>query len=173
MDEPEPTPPRAGVPRTAAPRGTVARPAEIYVLAALWAVKGFEELFRGVIGGAFFIVQQFAEGRLGGYLLHLAIQSALFAALMAAGCFYVMIALWLGRGAARGWGIALALVNELSVLAYLITRPPEFGGDIAIVRTVVIASIVNLGIVGVLLFDGKLARFLGSARLIGGWSTRR
>ena len=168
MEEPQPTPPRAG-----GPRGTVRRPAEIYVLAALWAVKGFEEFFRGVIGGAFYIVQQFAEGKLAGYLLHLAIQSALFAALMAAGSFYVMTALWLGRSAARGWGIALALVNELSVLAYLITRPPEFGGDIAIVRTVTIASIVNLGIVGVLLFDGKIARFLGSARLIGGWSPRR
>ena len=169
-------------PSLAEQRGTVNRPVQIYILAALWAVKAFEELFRGVIGGAFYIVQQFAEGKLGHkeiagivkeYLLHLAIQSALFAALMAAGSFYVMTALWLGRSAARGWGIALALVNELSVLAYLITRPPEFGGDIAIIRTVVIASIVNLGIVGVLLFDGKLLRFLGSARLIGGWSPRR
>ena len=59
------------------------------------------------------------------------------------------------------------------MLAYLITRPPEFGGDIPIIRTVIIASIVNLGIVGVLLFDGNLARFLGSARLVGGWSPRR
>jgi hypothetical protein len=158
MDAPTPARPR-----------TVSRPPEIYVLAALWAVKGFEELFRGVIGGAFYIVQQAAQAKLGGYMLHLAIQSALFAAVMAAGSFYVMTALWLGRSAARGWGIALALVNELSVLAYLITRPPEFGGDVAIVRTVMIASIVNLGIVGVLLFDGKIARFLGSARLVGGW----
>jgi hypothetical protein len=145
------------------------RPPEIYVLVALWAVKGFEELFRGVIGGAFYMVQEAAQGRLGGYLLQLAIQSALLAALMAAGSFYVMTALWLGRSAARGWGIALALVNELSVLAYLITRPPEFGGDIAVIRTVTIASIVNLGIVGVLLFDGKIARFLGHTRLVGGW----
>jgi hypothetical protein len=146
---------------------------QIYVLVALWAVKGFEELFRGVIGGAFYIIQEASQGKLGGYMLHLAIQSALFAALMAAGSFYVMTALWLGRGAARSWGIAFALVNELSVLAYLITRPPEFGGDIAIIRTVIIASIVNLGIVGVLLFDGNLARFLGSARLVGGWTSRR
>jgi hypothetical protein len=84
-----------------------------------------------------------------------------------------MTALWLGRAAARVWGILLALLNELSVLAYLITRPPEFGGEVAIVRTVTIASIVNLGIVGVLLFDGKLARFLGSTRLVGGWIARR
>ena len=154
-------------------RGTVNRPIQIYVLVALWAVKGFEELFRGVIGGVFYIVQQTSQEKLEGYMLHLAIQSALFAAVMAAGSFYVMTALWLGRRAARGWGIAFALVNELSVLAYLITRPPEFGGDIAIVRTVTIASIVNLGIVGVLLFDGKLARFLGSTRLVGGWSPRR
>jgi hypothetical protein len=153
--------------------GTVARPPEIYVLSAIWAVKGMDELFRGVIGGGFYITQQAALGKLTGYLLHLSIQSAIFAALMAAGSFYVMTALWLGRAAARGWGIALALLNEISVLAYLITRPPEFGGMVAIVRTVTIASIVNLGIVGVLLFDGKLARFLGSARLIGGWMGRR
>jgi hypothetical protein len=112
-------------------------------------------------------------GKLEGYLLHLAIQSALFAAAMALGSFYVMTALWLGRSSARAWGILLALLNELSVLAYLITRPPEFGGEVAIVRTVTIASIVNLGIVGVLLFDGKLARFLGSTRLVGGWTARR
>ena len=102
----------------------------------------------------------------GGHRNHLLAQ-------VAAGSFYVMTALWLGRAAARGWGIALALMNEVSVLAYLISRPPEFGGDIAIVRTVTIASIVNLGIVGVLLFDGKLARFLGSTRLVGGWTIRR
>ena len=149
------------------------RPVQIYILAAVWAVKGFEELFRGVIGGAFFIAQQAAAAKLSGYLLHLAIQSTLFAAVMACGSFYVMTALWLGRAAARGWGIALALVNELSVLDYLVTRPPEFGGDVAIVRTVTIASIVNLGIVGVLLFDGKLARFLGSTRLVGGWVPKR
>jgi hypothetical protein len=154
-------------------RATVARPPEIYVLAAIWAVKGMEEFFRGVIGGGFYIAQQASSGKLEGYLLHLAIQSALFAAAMAVGSFYVMTALWLGRAAARLWGIMLALLNELSVLAYLITRPPEFGGEIAIIRTVTIASIVNLGIVGVLLFDGKLARFLGSTRLVGGWIARR
>ena len=60
-----------------------------------------------------------------------------------------------------------------SVLAYLFTRPPEFGGDIAVVRTVTIASIVNLGIVGVLLFDGRVVRFLGNAPLVGGWVPKR
>lgn len=156
------------------PRGRgVSRPPQIYVLVAIWAVKAFEELFRGVIGGTFYVVSQTAQERLGGYMLHLAIQSTLFAAVMAAGSFYVMAALWLGRSAARGWGIALALINELSVLAYLITRPPEFGGDVAIVRTVIIASIVNLGIVAVLLFDGRLARFLGSTRLVGWWTPKR
>jgi hypothetical protein len=83
------------------------------------------------------------------------------------------VALWLGRAAARTWGIALALVNEISVLAYLFTRPPEFGGDVAVVRTVIIASIVNLGIVGVLLFDGRVVRFLGNAPLVGGWAPKR
>jgi len=159
--------------RTEDPRPrTIGRPPEIYVLVALWAVKGFEELFRGVIGGAFYVVQEVSAGRLGGYLLHLAIQSALFALVMAAGSFYVMTALWLGKGAARSWGIALALANELSVLAYLITRPPEFGGDVAILRTVIIASIVNLGIVWVLIFDDKIARFLGHTRLVGWWAPR-
>jgi hypothetical protein len=160
-------------PDAGTPRATVSRPAEIYVLAAIWAVKGMDEFFRGVIGGGFYIAQQASLGKLEGYLLHLAIQSTLFAAAMALGSFYVMTALWLGRAAARVWGILLALLNELSVLAYLITRPPEFGGEVAIVRTVTIASIVNLGIVGVLLFDGKLARFLGSTRLVGGWIARR
>ena len=149
------------------------RPPQIYVLVAIWAVKGFEELLRGVIGGAFYVVSQAAQAKLGGYMLHLAIQSFLFAAVMAGGSFYVMAALWLGRSTARAWGIAFALLNELSVLAYLITRPPEFGGDVAIMRTVIIASIVNLGIVGVLLFDGRLARFLGSTRLVGWWAPRR
>ncbi len=41
------------------------------------------------------------------------------------------------------------------------------------VRTVIIATIVNLGIVSVLLFDPKLARFLGSTRLVGWWAPRR
>ena len=154
-------------------RGTVNRPIQIYVLVALWAVKGFEELFRGVVGGVFFIVQQTAQENLQGYMLHLAVQSILFAALMTAGSYYVMAALWLGRAAARTWGIALALVNEISVLAYLFTRPPEFGGDITVVRTVLIASIVNLGIVGVLLFDGRVVRFLGNAPLVGGWAPKR
>ena len=161
------------LPEAQVPRATVARPPEIYVLAAIWAVKGMDELFRGVIGGGFFIAQQAELGKLTGYLLHLSIQSAIFAALMAAGSFYVMTALWLGRAAARSWGIALALLNELSMLAYLISRPVEFGSMTAIIRTVTIASVVNLGIVGVLLFDGKLARFLGHSRLVGGWTVRR
>jgi len=156
-----------------APPATIKRPPEIYVLAAIWAVKGMDEFFRGVVGGGFYIAQETSQGKLEGYMLHLAIQSALFAAVMAAGSFYVMTALWLGRSAARGWGIALALLNEVSVLAYLVSRPAEFGGTVAIVRTVTIASIVNLGIVGVLLFDGKLARFLGHTRLVGGWMSRR
>ncbi len=152
---------------------TVNRPIQIHVLVALWALKGFDELLRGVVGGSFFIVQQTAQAKLEGYLLHLAVQSVLFAALMAAGSYYVMAALWLGRAAARAWGMALALVNEISMLAYLITRPPEFGGGIALVRTVTIASIVNLGIVGVLLFDGSVVRFLGNAPLVGGWAPKR
>jgi hypothetical protein len=143
------------------------------VLVAIWAVKGFEELFRGVVGGGFYVAAQAAQGKLAGYMLHLAIQSSLLASIMVAGSFYVMTALWLGKSAARGWGVAFALLNELSVLAYLITRPPEFGGDIAIVRTVIIASIVNLGIVGVLLFDARIARFLGSPRLVGWWTPRQ
>jgi hypothetical protein len=152
---------------------TVRRPPEIYVLVAIWAIKGMDELFRGVIGGAFYITQQAGAAKIDGYLLHLTMQSVLFAALMAAGSFYVMTALWLGRASARSWGILLALVNEVSILAYLVTRPAEFGGMVAIVRTVTVASIVNLGIVGVLLFDGKLARFLGHTRLVGGWMARR
>lgn len=154
-------------------RTTIRRPPEIYVLVAIWAIKGMDELFRGVIGGSFYIAQQAAEGKLEGYMLHLSIQSAILAVLMAAGSFYVMTALWLGRASARSWGILLALVNEVSILAYLVTRPPEFGGMVAIVRTVIVASVVNLGIVGVLLFDGKLASFLGHTRLVGGWMTRR
>lgn len=160
-------------PEVATPRATVRRPPVIYALVAIWAIKGMEELFRGVIGGAFFITQQVREGTLSGYLFQVSIQSLILAGLMAAGSFYVMTALWLGRSSARAWGIALALLNEISILAYLVTRPPEFGGPTQIVRTVTVASIVNLGIVGVLLFDGKLARFLGHTRLVGGWMSRR
>jgi hypothetical protein len=74
---------------------------------------------------------------------------------------------------ARPWGVTLALVSEISVLAYLISRPPEFGGDIDLVRTVVIASIVNLSLIAFLLLDTKLAEFLGSPRLTGWWAPRR
>ena len=65
-----------------------------------------------------------------------------------------------------------ALLEEVVVVAYLITRPPEFGGMVTLVRYVVVASIVNLGITAFLLFDRKLAAFLGSTRLIGWWSAR-
>ena len=155
------------------PPRTVNRPLQIYALVPLWALKGFQELLSGVVGSGFYIWSQAAAGKLTGYALQLAMQSALFSLVMAAGSFYVMTALWLGRGAARAWGIVFALVNELAVLSYLITRPHEFGGDAPIVRTVVIATIVNLGIALVLLFDPKLARFLGSTRLVGGWAPRR
>ena len=158
---------------TPSPPRSVGRPLQVYALVALWAIKGFQELLSGVIGGGFYIWGQAAQGKLAGYALQIVIQSTLFSAVMAAGSFYVMIALWLGKRAARGWGIAFALLNELSVLAYLITRPPEFGGDIALIRTVVIATIVNLGVVGMLLFDGKLANFLGNTRLVGWWAPRR
>jgi len=152
---------------------SVNRPIQVHALVALWANKGFQELLSGVIGGGFYIWGQAAQGKLSGYALQVGIQSTLFSGVMAAGSFYVMIALWLGKRAARGWGVAFALVNELSVLAYLITRPPEFGGDIALIRTVVIATIVNLGVVWMLLFDQKLALFLGNTRLVGWWAPRR
>jgi hypothetical protein len=151
----------------------VRRPWQIYALVALWAIKGFQELLSGVIGTSFFIGSQVQEGRLAGYAFQTALQSVFFSALLAAGSFYVMAALWLGKRAARAWGIAVALVSEIGTLAYLLTRPPEFGGDAALVRTVLTASFVNLGIVGFLLFDRRLAEFLGSPRLVGWWSARR
>ena len=43
---------------------------------------------------------------------------------------------------------------------------------VTLARYVVVASIVNLGITAFLLFDRKLAAFLGSTRLIGWWSAR-
>lgn len=154
-------------------RGTVSRPAQIYALVALWALKGFQELLSGVIGAGFYVWGQSERGLLGGYALQLAIQSIVLAAALAAGNFYVMGALWLGRRSARRWGVVFALLAEASILAYLITRPAEFGGDANIIRTVIIGSVVNLGIVAVLLFDPRLAGFLGSARLVGGWAPRR
>jgi hypothetical protein len=155
------------------PGRTVERPAQIYALVALWALKGFQELLSGVVGATFYIWAQASQGKLGGYALQLSIQSVVLAAALAAGNFYVMGALWLGRRSARGWGVALAILAELSILAYLITRPPEFGGDANVVRTVIVGSVVNLGIVAVLLFDPRLASFLGSARLVGWWAPKR
>jgi hypothetical protein len=152
---------------------TIDRPAQIYALVALWALKGFQELLSGVLGASFYIWARTSQGTLSGYALQLSIQSVVLSAALAAGNFYVMGALWLGRRSARGWGVVFALLAEISVLAYLITRPPEFGGDANIVRTVIIGSVVNLGIVAVLLFDPKLASFLGSARLVGWWAPKR
>ena len=151
---------------------TVRRPWEVYALTALWAIKGAEELFRGLLGTGFYIYAQASRGLLYGYALQIAIQSLLFSLVLTAGSFYVMAALWLGKRPARRWGIVFALLSQIAVIAYLVTRPPEFGGTVALVRTVVIASIVNLGIVAILLFDEKLAAFLGSTRLVGWWSAR-
>jgi hypothetical protein len=152
---------------------TVQRPWQVYALTALWAIKGAEELFRGILGTGFYIYAQASRGLLHGYALQVAIQSLLFSAILAAGSFYVMGALWLGKRSARRWGVVFAMLSQISVLAYLITRPPEFGGTVALVRTVIVASIVNLGITAFLLFDRKLAAFLGSTRLIGWWAPRR
>ena len=152
---------------------TVGRPWQIYLLTALWAVKGFQEFFAGVIGAGFFASSQTARGALSGYSLQLAIQSVLFSALLTIASFTVMTLLWFGKRPARAGGIAVALVSELPMLGYLLSRPAEFGGDANLVRTVLVATIVNLGIVGMLLFDGRLAAFLGSTRLIGWWAPRR
>ncbi len=152
---------------------TIQRPWQVYALTALWAIKGAEELLRGVVGTGFYVVDRVERGLLEGYGLHLAIQSILLSALLAAGSVYVMTTLWLGKREARPWGAALAIVSEISVLAYLISRPPEFGGDVELVRTVVIASIVNLSLIAFLLFDTRLAEFLGSPRLTGWWAPRR
>ena len=149
------------------------RPWQIVALTALWAIKGAEELFRGVIGTAFYVSGEAERGALHGYGLQVAIQSILFSCVLAGGSFYVMTALWLGKRAARVWGVVFALLGEVAVLAYLFTRPPEFGGDVPLTRTVVIASIVNLSVVGFLLFDTRLAAFLGSTRLVGWWAPRR
>jgi hypothetical protein len=97
----------------------------------------------------------------------------LFSGALAVGSLYVMTALWLGRVSARAGGVVLAVLGELSVLGYLVTRPPEFGGDVRLVRTVVIGTIVNAGITAFLLFDPRLAAFLGSTRLTGWWAPRR
>jgi hypothetical protein len=165
LENPEPLPP--------GPVRLLKRPWQIYALVAIWAIKGFQELLSGVVGTSFFVAAQVSEGKLAGYPLQIAFQSILFEALLAAGSFYVMVALWLGKRAARAWGIAVALASETAILAYLISRPPEFGSDVALVRTVLTASVVNLGIVGFLLFDRQLTAFLGSPRLVGWWAPKR
>ncbi len=151
----------------------IKRPWQVYALTALWAIKGAEEVLRGVIGTGFYVWGRAVRGLLEGYGLHVAVQSILFSAVLAAGSFYVMVALWLGKREARPWGVALALLGEISVLAYLISRPPEFGGDIPLIRTVVVASIVNMSLIAFLMFDTRLAAFLGSPRLTGWWAPRR
>jgi hypothetical protein len=150
----------------------VQRPWQVYALTALWAIKGAEELFRGILGTGFYIYAQASRGLLHGYALQIAIQSLLFSAVLTAGSFYVMGALWLGKRPARTWGVVFAMLSQIAVLAYLVTKPPEFGGKVALVRTVIVASVVNLGITAFLLFDRKLAAFLGSTRLVGWWSAR-
>lgn len=151
---------------------TIRRPWQVYGLTALWAIKGADEVLRGVVGTGFYVWAMAEKKAFEGYGLQLALQSVIYSALLAAGSFYVMVALWLGKRSARPWGVALAMLSELSMLGYLITRPPEFGGDVPLIRTVVIASIVNLSIVAFLLFDSKLATFLGSPRLVGWWAPR-
>jgi len=151
---------------------TIRRPWQVYALTALWAIKGADEVLRGVVGSGFYISGMAEKGTLDGYGLQLMLQSVIYSALLAAGSFYVMAALWLGKRSARPWGVGLAILSELWMLAYLVTRPAEFGGDVPLVRTVVVASIVNLSVVAFLLFDSKLAEFLGSPRLVGWWAPR-
>ncbi len=152
---------------------TIRRPWQVYALTALWAIKGAEEVLRGMVGTGFYVWAMAERKVFEGYGLQLALQSMIYSALLAAGSFYVMVALWLGKRSARPWGVALAILSELSMLGYLITRPPEFGGDVPLIRTVVIASIVNMSIIAFLLFDSRLASFLGSPRLVGWWAPRR
>ena len=152
---------------------TIRRPWQVYALTALWAIKGADEALRGVVGTGFYVWGAAEKGLLQGFGLQVALQSVLLSALLAAGSFYVMVALWLGKRSARPWGVTFAILSELSVLGYLITRPPEFGGDVPLIRTVVIASIVNLSLVAFLLFDSRLASFLGSPRLVGWWAPLR
>jgi len=152
---------------------TIQRPPQVYALVGLWALKGFQSLLTGIVGTGFFVWDQVSRGALQGYGLQLAIQSMLFSLVLATGSFYVMGATWLGRSAARFWGIVFSLLHEMVVLTYLVTRPPEFGGEVDLVRTVIIDSVVNLGIIAVLLFDGRVRAFLGDAPLIGWWAPKR
>ncbi len=152
---------------------TITRPLQIYALVGLWALKAFQSFLTGIIGTGFYVHDQVTKGALQGYGLQLAIQSVLFSIVLAAGSFYVMAALWLGRSAARFWGVIFALLHEAVVLTYLFTRPPEFGGDANLIRTVTIDSVVNLGMIAVLLLDARIRAFLGDAPLIGWWAPKR
>jgi hypothetical protein len=133
----------------------------------LFALKAVEELIRGVVGTSIYVSLQSAKGILTGFGLQLALQSIILSLLVAGTSFYVMAALWLGKAAARLWGVAVALVSEVVMLAFLISRPPEFGGEASLVRTVLVASMVNLSIAAMLIFDTKLSSFLGSTQLTG------
>ena len=151
----------------------VTRPWQVYALTALWALKAFQDLLSGAVGGSFFIAKQVAEGTLFGYGLQLALQSVLLSLLLAAGGFYVMTALWLGLRPARRWGTAVAALSEAMTLGYLFSRPVQLGSDVELVRFVLVSTMVNLGIVSIFLFDRTLAEFLGSTRLVGGWAPKR
>jgi hypothetical protein len=152
---------------------TVGRPIVVYALTALWALKAFQDLLSGVVGGAFYIAKQTAEGTLFGYGLQLAYQSLFLSALLAGASFYVMTALWLGRRGARRWGVAVAAAGEACALALLFSRPVQFGSDQELVRVVLVSTVVNLGIITIFLFDRRLAAFLGSTRLVGWWAPSR
>src|SRR5262245_38860086 len=154
-------------------RRTIARPWQVYALTALWALKAFQELLSGGVGGAFYVAKQVDEGTLFGYGLQLALQSILLSLLLAGGGFYVMTALWLGQRPARRWGVAVAAVSEAVTLAYLFSRPVQVGSDRDLVRFVLVSTLVNLGIITIFLFDRRLASFLGSSRLVGWWAPDR
>ena len=151
----------------------VGRPWQVYALTALWALKAFQELLSGAVGGSFFIAKQVGEGTLFGYGLQLALQSVLFSLLLAGGGFYVMTALWLGKRPARRWGTAVAALSEAVTLGYLFSRPAQLGDDQELIRFVLVSTMVNLGIVTIFLFDRRLAAFLGSTRLVGWWAPKR
>jgi hypothetical protein len=151
----------------------VSRPWQVFALTALWALKGAQDLFSGVIGGSFYVARQVSEGTLFGYGLQMAYQSIFLSLLLAAGGFYVMTALWLGRRSARRWGVAVAAASEVVTLAYLFSRPPQFGPEGDLVRMVLLATAVNLGVITIFLFDRRLAAFLGSTRLVGWWAPDR
>jgi hypothetical protein len=151
----------------------VSRPWQVYGLTALWALKAAQELMSGVVGGGFYVARMKAEGVLFGYGLQVAYQSLFLSLLLAVGCGYVMVALWLGKRPARRWGILVAAASEVVTLALLFSRPTQFGGDENLVRTVLTATVVNLGIIPLFLFDRRLAAFLGSTRLVGWWAPTR